>query len=80
MTLRCNLGQIEKPTIRQERERNPRLGGEKTLEEFKDIMAHLNLPYPKKIDAAVPANRFCGDRSEAAVEALHGIGGSSLQG
>lgn len=67
-------------TIRQERERNPRLGGEKTLEEFKHIMANLNLPYPKKIDAAVPANRLCGDCSEAAVEALHGIGGSSLQG
>jgi hypothetical protein len=26
------------------------------LEEFKDIMANLNLPYPKKIEASLPAN------------------------
>src|SRR3546814_3823421 len=41
-------------TIAQERERNPRLGGGKTLPEFVKIMAELNLPYPKKIDVAVP--------------------------
>jgi hypothetical protein len=38
---------------RGKKKRNPRLGGEKTLEEFKDIMARLNLP-PKFIDYAVP--------------------------
>jgi len=48
-------------TVAQERERNPRLGGGKTLEEFIDIMAALDLPYPKRIDIAVPANRLCGD-------------------
>ena len=67
-------------TIAQERERNPRLGGDKSLQEFKRIMANLNLPYPKKIDAAVPANRLCGDCSDAALEAIHGVDGKSPQG
>jgi glyoxylase-like metal-dependent hydrolase (beta-lactamase superfamily II) len=47
-------------SIAQEKKRNPRLGGEKTLEDFKEIMANLNLPYPKFIDYAVPGNRQCG--------------------
>ena len=47
-------------SIAQERERNPRLGGGKTLQEFKAIMSGLNLPYPKFIDYAVPGNRACG--------------------
>jgi glyoxylase-like metal-dependent hydrolase (beta-lactamase superfamily II) len=47
-------------SVAQERERNPRLGGGKTVEEFIAIMAALNLPPPKKIDIAVPANRRCG--------------------
>jgi glyoxylase-like metal-dependent hydrolase (beta-lactamase superfamily II) len=47
-------------TIEQEKKRNPRLGGDKTLEEFKEIMANLNLPYPKFIDYAVPGNKQCG--------------------
>lgn len=47
-------------TIAQEKARNPRLGGDKTLEEFKHIMANLNLPYPKFIDYAVLGNRQCG--------------------
>ena len=47
-------------SIAQEKRRNPRLGSEKTLEEFRHIMANLNLPYPKFIDYAVPGNRQCG--------------------
>lgn len=47
-------------TIGQERSRNPRLGGERTLEDFIRIMAELNLPYPKFIDHAVPGNKSCG--------------------
>jgi glyoxylase-like metal-dependent hydrolase (beta-lactamase superfamily II) len=47
-------------SIGQERDRNPRLGGGKTLEEFVAIMAALDLPPPKKMDVAVPANRACG--------------------
>jgi sulfur dioxygenase len=48
-------------TVEQERERNPRLGGGKSLEEFSAIMAGLNLPRPKQFDIAVPANRQCGE-------------------
>jgi sulfur dioxygenase len=47
-------------TIAQERSRNPRLGGERTLEEFIQLMAELKLPYPKFIDYAVPGNKRCG--------------------
>ena len=47
-------------SIAQEKKRNPRLGEERILEEFKNIMANLNLPYPKFIDYAVPGNRQCG--------------------
>lgn len=48
-------------SVAQEKARNPRLGGDKTLEEFIAIMAALNLPRPKKMDVAVPANRECGE-------------------
>ncbi len=47
-------------SIAQERKRNPRLGQERTLEEFIQIMAKLNLPYPTFIDYAVPGNKRCG--------------------
>jgi sulfur dioxygenase len=47
-------------SIEQEKNRNPRLGQKRTLEQFKDIMAKLDLPYPKFIDYAVPGNRQCG--------------------
>ena len=47
-------------SIAQEKNRNPRLGNGKTLEEFKSIMMKLNLPYPKFIDYAVPGNLECG--------------------
>ena len=47
-------------SVGQEKARNPRLGGGKTLEEFVAIMAALDLPRPKKMDVAVPANRQCG--------------------
>ena len=48
-------------SVGQEQARNPRLGGGKTVEEFVEIMAKLNLPRPKKIDVAVPANLRCGE-------------------
>lgn len=47
-------------SIAQEKQRNPRLGGERTLEDFVELMKNLNLPYPKFIDHAVPGNRQCG--------------------
>ncbi len=45
--------------IKQERTNNPRLTG-KSRDEFIDIMNNLNLPNPKLINEAVPANRYCG--------------------
>lgn len=48
-------------SVGQERARNPRLGAGKSSDEFVAIMASLNLPRPKKMDLAVPANRACGD-------------------
>ena len=45
--------------IAQEKSINPRLAN-KTREEFIAIMQALNLPKPKMIDIAVPANRKCG--------------------
>jgi glyoxylase-like metal-dependent hydrolase (beta-lactamase superfamily II) len=47
-------------SIAQEKARNPRLGAGKTLDEFRQIMQSLKLPYPKFIDHAVPGNRACG--------------------
>ena len=47
-------------SVAQEKGRNPRLAS-KSVKEFQDIMANLNLAYPKKIDYAVPANRQCGE-------------------
>jgi len=46
--------------IKDEKASNPRLGSDKTKEEFVHIMNNLNLSYPKKIDVAVPANMRCG--------------------
>ncbi|KAK4886715.1 hypothetical protein RN001_002986 [Aquatica leii] len=45
-------------TVDEEKRLNPRLT--KSLEKFIEIMDNLNLPYPKMIDKAVPANRVCG--------------------
>jgi len=45
-------------TIGEERALNPRLT--KSKEQFKSIMDGLNLPRPKQIDKAVPANLQCG--------------------
>jgi glyoxylase-like metal-dependent hydrolase (beta-lactamase superfamily II) len=42
-------------SIGEEKATNPRLAG-KSREEFKAIMASLNLPKPRLIDIAVPAN------------------------
>ena len=45
-------------SVAEERQHNPRLT--KSLEEFVQVMANLNLPYPKKIDASLPRNLLCG--------------------
>lgn len=46
-------------TIGEEKRSNPRLAG-KTKQEFVEIMRNLDLPPPKMIDTAVPANQRLG--------------------
>jgi sulfur dioxygenase len=46
-------------SIGEERQYNPRLAG-KTREQYVEIMRTLNLPNPKLMDIAVPANLACG--------------------
>lgn len=55
--------------IEQERTTNPRLA-HKTREQFIDIMNNLNLPRPRLIDEAVPANRYCGLDEEERAQAI----------
>jgi glyoxylase-like metal-dependent hydrolase (beta-lactamase superfamily II) len=59
-------------TIGQEKQRNPRLGKGKTVAEFVAIMNGLNLPYPRKIDFAVPGNEACGACPDNVPEAYRG--------
>ena len=70
-------------SIAQEKKRNPRLGQEKSLEAFQQIMAQLDLPYPKFIDYAVPGNQQCGvcpDHLPENLEKYCGQMTESLQG
>jgi glyoxylase-like metal-dependent hydrolase (beta-lactamase superfamily II) len=48
-------------SIAQEKTRNPRLGRGRSKEDFVELMDALNLPYPRKIDFAVPGNEACGE-------------------
>jgi len=47
-------------TIGEEKRHNPRLGGDRSADDFAAIMAALVLAQPKQIDRAVPANLQCG--------------------
>ncbi len=51
-------------TIGEEQQFNPRLIG-RDRQEFIDYMESLNLPDPKKIMEAVPANQLCGQKNVA---------------
>ena len=42
--------------VTEEKRFNPRLGLDVCLEEFREIMAHVDLAAPKRIAVAVPAN------------------------
>ncbi|MBE9223346.1 MBL fold metallo-hydrolase [Cyanobacterium stanieri LEGE 03274] len=46
-------------TIAEEKAHNPRISGKKR-DEFIELMDNLDLPDPKKIMEAVPANQMCG--------------------
>jgi sulfur dioxygenase len=47
-------------SVGEERRFNPRLGGELCEDDFTGYMTNLQLPHPKQIDVAVPANLKCG--------------------
>ena len=47
-------------TVQNEKCNNQRIWNNKSIEEFSQIMDSLNLPYPKKIDIALPRNLKCG--------------------
>jgi hypothetical protein len=49
-----------KSTVAEERALNARLAYGRTLEDFTAIMNNLNLPPPKQLDVAVPANMYDG--------------------
>lgn len=49
-----------KSTVAEERALNARLAYGRTLEDFTAIMNGLNLPPPKQLDVAVPANMYDG--------------------
>lgn len=50
-------------SIREERRWNPRLAG-KSREQYIELMNNLNLPDPKLMDVAIPANLACGMASD----------------
>ena len=47
-------------TIGAEKQTNPRLGQGRSKDEFVEFMSLRKMPYPRKIDVAVPANMECG--------------------
>ena len=47
-------------SVSEEKRYNPRLGGEVGEADYMGYMKNLDLPHPKKLDEAVPANLRCG--------------------
>ena len=62
-------------TIANERANNERLGGSRTIEDFVEIMNNLNLPLPRAIKEAIPANQRCGIKGAVGV-----VGETSSEG
>lgn len=50
---------LSSSTIGEEKRHNPRIAG-RSREDFIALMSRLDLPRPKRIDVAVPANLACG--------------------
>ena len=53
-------------SVAEEKRFNPRLGGEVGESDYVGYMKNLDLPHPKKIDEAVPANLRCGEPGNGA--------------
>lgn len=47
-------------SIVEEKRYNPRLGNNRSCQEYIDIMCAMDIPKPKRIDIAVPGNNNCG--------------------
>ena len=47
-------------SVMEEKQYNPRLGGDRSEGDFVGYMKNLGLPHPKQIDVAIPANLHCG--------------------
>jgi glyoxylase-like metal-dependent hydrolase (beta-lactamase superfamily II)/rhodanese-related sulfurtransferase len=56
-------------SVAEEREFNPRLGGDIGEADFAGYMDNLGLAHPKQIDVAVPANLVCGRPADEAAAA-----------
>jgi sulfur dioxygenase len=54
-------------SVAEERTYNPRLGGAADERDFVELMQNLNLPHPRQIDAAVPANLRSGRPADGKV-------------
>lgn len=59
-------------SIGQEKLRNPRLGKGRSQQAFVELMNGLDLPYPRKIDFAVPGNEACGECPDNVPEQYRG--------
>ena len=53
-------------SVGEERQFNPRLGGDVDAGDFAGYMNNLGLPHPKLMDIAVPANLLCGRPADRA--------------
>lgn len=67
-------------SIAQEKTRNPRLGRGRGKDDFIELMEGLDLPYPRKIDFAVPGNEACGECPADVPEEFRGPCAASDQG
>ena len=52
-------------SVGEERRHNPRIGGQADERDFVGFMENLNLPHPRQIAVAVPANLCCGKSEDA---------------
>jgi glyoxylase-like metal-dependent hydrolase (beta-lactamase superfamily II)/rhodanese-related sulfurtransferase len=59
-------------TLGAEKKDNPRIAGQ-SLEQFRAIMSSLNLPKPRRMNEAVPANLNSGLRQDAGDSDLHSV-------
>lgn len=53
-------------SVIEEKTHNPRLGGQRRVEDFIGYMKNMGLPHPQQLAVAIPANQHCGKpRAEA---------------